>query len=253
MTNETKIKVIAGIALLAVIISLFAGPVPQNPEYHKFADQRAILSVPNFWNVITNVPFLIAGMMGMILTGSGKAPGGLPELKHIYFLFFLGVFATGLGSAYYHLNPINETLVWDRIPIAVSFMAFFCVIAGENISTALARKLVWPLIVLGIFSVFYWYITEKLGSGDLRLYGLVQFLPILLVPVILLLFKPRLTPVAYIWAVLAAYLIAKIAESLDRPIYEAGQIMSGHSLKHLVAAFGTFMFYIGLRRRKVAS
>lgn len=253
MTKATKIKVIAGMALLVVTSSFFAGPIPQNPEYHRFADQRAILSVLNFWNVITNVPFMIVGAMGMVLIGSGKAPGGLPELKHVYFLFFLGVLATGFGSAYYHLNPTNETLLWDRIPMTVTFMAFFCVIVGEHISAAMGKKLVWPLIALGIISVFYWYATEKSGSGDLRFYALVQYLPVLLVPVILLLFKSRLAPVAYIWAILAAYLAAKIAESLDRPMYAVVHAMSGHPLKHLAAAFATFIFYIALRRRKVAS
>lgn len=251
MTKATKIKVIAGTALLVVIISFFVGPIPQDPEYHRFADQRVILSVPNFWNVITNVPFIIVGVMGMVLTGSGKAPGGLPELKHAYFLFFLGVLATGFGSAYYHINPTNGTLLWDRIPMTVTFMAFFSVIVGEHISAAAGKKLVWPLIALGIFSVFYWYATEKSGNGDLRFYALAQYLPVLLIPVILFLFKSKLAPVAYIWAILAAYLAAKIAESFDRPIYAAAHVMSGHPIKHLAAAFATFIFYIALRRRKV--
>jgi len=159
MTNETKAKIIVSIALIAVIIMSFVGPVSQDPEYHEFADQRVMLSIPNFWNVVTNVPFVVIGVMGVLLLGSGKAPGGLPELKLIYFLFFLGILATGFSSAYYHINPGNETLVADRVAMTVVFMAFFSAIVGEHISPDLGRKLVWPLIVLGIFSVLYWIET----------------------------------------------------------------------------------------------
>jgi hypothetical protein len=217
-----------------------------------FADQRAILAIPNFWNVVTNVPFMIVGIMGMVFVAFRGTTGGFPELRTVYFVFFLGVFATGFGSAYYHYHPTNETLLWDRIPMTITFMAFFSAVTGEHVSAPASRKLLWPLIALGIGSVLYWYATEKSGSGDLRFYALAQYLPVLLVPVILVFFKARLIPVAYLWAVAGSYLVAKIAETLDRPLYAAGHLLSGHSLKHLAAALGTYIFYIALRRRKIA-
>ena len=41
---------------------------------------------------------------------------------------------------------------------------------------------------------------------------------------------------AWLWATLALYLVAKQAESHDRALFEASGLLSGHSLKHLVAA-----------------
>jgi hypothetical protein len=249
--NGIKYFILIGVILIAIVGSIVIGPVAQNPDYHVFSDQRTILSVPNFWNVVTNFPFVVVGIMGMILTGFRTPQGGLPELKWIYLLFFLGVFATGLGSGYYHYSPTNETLVWDRIPITVSFMAIFCAIVGESISLNLSRKLILPLLVLGVSSVIFWYISEKHGVGDLRLYALVQYFPIVLIPLILLFFNSRLTPLAYVWAVLGCYVIAKIGESLDGWIYSAVRIMSGHPFKHLAAAFGTYLFYRALQKREI--
>jgi hypothetical protein len=251
MRTDAKHIILFSIVAAAIAGVLFFRPIPQDPAYHVFADQRAMLAIPNFWNVVTNVPFIIVGTMGVVLVALREMAGGLPELRKEYFIFFLGVCATGLGSAYYHYHPTNDTLLWDRIPIAVTIVAFFSAVVGEYISAATSRRLFWPLIALGIGSVLYWYLTEKSGSGDLRLYALVQYLPVLLFPVILVLFKARLVPAWYLWAVAGSYPAAKIAEMLDGPIYAAGCLLSGHSLKHLVAALGTYLFYIALRSRKV--
>ncbi len=252
MRTDVKQLILLSIVAAAIAGVFFIKPIPQDPAYHVFADQRAMLAIPNFWNVVTNVPFIIVGTMGMALVASRGTVGGLPELRTEYFVFFLGVCATGLGSVFYHYHPTNDTLLWDRIPIAVTLVAFFGAVVGEHLSAATSRRLFWPLIALGIGSVLYWYITEKSGSGDLRFYALVQYLPVLLVPVILALFKARLVPAGYLWAVAGSYLVAKIAEMLDGPIYATGRLLSGHSLKHLVAALGTYLLYLALRRRKIA-
>ncbi len=251
MRTGAKYIILFSIVAAAIAGVFVSGPIPQNPAYHVFADQRTIATIPHFWNVATNVPFVLVGLMGMLLVSLGETPGGLPELREEYFIFFLGIFATGLGSMYYHYHPMNATLLWDRLPIALTFMAFFSAVVGEHVSLSLSRKLFWPLIALGIISVLYWYATEQGGGGDLRLYVLVQYLPVLLIPVILLLFKPNLTPDTYLWMVCGSYGIAKIAESLDKQIFATGYIVSGHSLKHLAAAFGAYVFTIALRRRTI--
>ena len=251
MRTDVKQIILFSIAAAAIAGMFLTKPIPQDPAYHVFADQRAMLAIPNFWNVVTNIPFMIIGTMGMVLVAFKGTAGGLPELRTEYFGFFLGVCATGFGSAYYHYHPTNGALLWDRFPIAITIVAFFCTVVGERISATTSRKLFWPLIALGIGSVLYWYTTEKSGSGDLRFYALVQYLPVVLVPVILMLFKARLIPAAYLWAVAGSYLVAKIAEVLDGPIYAAGLLLSGHSLKHLVAALGTYLFYTALRSRRI--
>lgn len=243
-----KLTIFFSVIFIAFIGAAIIGPIAQDPDYHKFADERTILSVPNFWNVMTNIPFVIVGLMGMTLLARGRATRGLPELRPIYALFFLGVFASGLGSVYYHYHPTNETLLWDRIPMTVSFMAFFSVVVGEHISIRVSRIIVVPLLALGIASALSWYVTEANGNGDLRGYALVQYLPVVLIPIILLLFESRLRPAAYIWAVLGAYVAAKIAESFDRPLFAALHIFSGHSVKHLAAALGAYVFYRAIQK-----
>ena len=119
-------------------------PIAQDPGYHNFADRRDLLNIPNFFDVISNLAFVIVGVMGMRLIGSGLATGGLPELKAVYMTFFIGVFLTGFGSAYYHFHPDNQTLLWDRLPMTIAFMALFSAIVGETISSQIALKYLSP-------------------------------------------------------------------------------------------------------------
>ena len=253
MLADNRLKFIVTIAAIITIAVFSMEPINQNPDYHNFSDQHATLNIPNFYNVLSNLPFVIVGIMGMRLVGSGRATGGLPELQTVYMTFFIGVFLTGFGSAYYHYHPDNQTLLWDRLPMTISFMALFSAILGEYISSQIALKLFIPLMLSGIASVVYWYASELNGHGDLRAYVLVQFLPVLLIPLILWLFNSRLNGNKYIWGVIAAYAASKLLEFFDAQIYNALNVISGHSLKHLIAAFATFIFYRALRDRQMMS
>ena len=235
-----------GITALVVIL---VPSVSQDPEYHNFKDHRNILGIPHFWNVVTNLPFLVLGVIGFFKIQKRELTGIIPELFSAYLTFFMGLVLTGLGSAYYHLNPSNSTLVGDRMGITITFMSFFVLIYGESISTKTASKLLVPLILLGLASVVYWNITENLGIGDLRFYSLVQFLPMFLIPLMLLLYGSCLSGRRLIITIILIYGIAKIAELYDHQIYDLIGF-SGHSLKHLTAAFGAFLFLKGLELRK---
>ncbi|MDP1664868.1 MAG: ceramidase domain-containing protein [Methylobacter sp.] len=250
MLADNRLKIMLAI-IAAAIIAIFSGdPIAQDPAYHNFADQRRIFNIANFFNVLSNLPFVIIGIMGVRLVALRKATGGLAELQAMYLTFFVGVFLTGFGSAYYHYQPDNQTLLWDRLPMTIIFMALFSAIVGEYISTRLAWKLFIPLLVLGIASVIYWYVTELNGHGDLRAYALVQFLPVLLMPLILWLFDSKLDNGTYIWGIIGAYTASKLMELFDAELYRIIGLLSGHSLKHLVAAFGTLIFYWSLRKRR---
>jgi hypothetical protein len=163
--------------------------------------------------------------------------------------FFAGVFLTGLGSIFYHWNPSNETLLWDRLPMTISFMAFLSIIIGEHIEPKMGHWLLWPFIFLGISSVLYWYTSELQGHGDLRPYIIVQFLPMLIIPLILLLLPSRLSKVVYLWLVVAAYALAKLMELLDQSIFDILGAVGGHPLKHVTAAAGAYVFYLALKHR----
>lgn len=250
MHIDKRLKILLAIIVAASIAIFNIEPIAQDPAYHDFADQRRILGIANFFNVLSNVPFVITGILGIRLVASHKATGGLLELQAMYLTFFVGTLLIGFGSAYYHYRPGNQTLLWDRLPMTIAFMALFSAIVGEYISTRLAWKLFIPLLILGITSVVYWYVTELNGHGDLRAYALVQFLPAFLIPLIQWLFDSKLNGDKYIWGIIGAYAVSKIMELFDAGLYSIFGMLSGHSLKHLLAAFGTLIFYWALRERR---
>ena len=238
------------VTLLGVAIMPWLPPMPQSPAYHQFADQRSILGVRHFFNVISGLPFIAVGVAGLIALFKPVKPVIVNEITGAYRLFFAGVLGVGIGSGYYHWAPENDTLFWDRLPMAVAFMAFFTIILGEYVSIKLAEWLFYPLVLIGIFSTSYWYWTELQGRGDLRLYGLVQFVPFLLTPMILWLYQGRFTQGGYYWLFFGLYALAKVFERFDDEVYSILLGVSGHTLKHLLAALGCALFLVQLKKRR---
>jgi len=235
-----RLLAVAVLGSLALALSL--PPLAQDPGYHAFADRRVFFRIPNFWDVVSNVPFLLVGMAGMRFCLRSDLPDG----KAGWLALFAGVFLVGMGSGYYHWDPKNATLVWDRLPMTIAFMGLFVAILGEYVRAQLVRGLLWPLLLLGACSVLYWRWTD-----DLRLYVWVQLIPVLTIPIVMLLFPARhsrswLLPVALGW-----YALAKLGEAHDAGLFELtrGQF-SGHSLKHVLAAAGCLTLLWMLRTRK---
>lgn len=251
MNRNTATLVIVGIACLCIVLMAFVPRIPQDPAYHLFADQRTLAGVPNFWNVMSNIPLLLAGLFGIAVATRPNRAGGLDELRGAYFAFFVGAALSGPGSAWYHLAPANDTLVWDRLPMSIAFMAFFAIIVGEYISPRAGRRLLWPLVACGIMSVVYWGYSESIGEGDLRPYAIVQFLPVLLIPLIMIVMRSPFSRNTYIWAILGSYVVAKLAEALDAWVFRTG-LISGHSIKHLAVAAAPLVLAIALHRRRRA-
>jgi hypothetical protein len=228
------------------ITDLLSSPIAQDPAYHLFADYRTFLAVPNFWNVMSNVPFIVVGALGfrfsLRITND--------PLRNAWLVFFAGIFLTAFGSGYYHLAPDNDTLAWDRLTMTIGFMSFVAIVIGEYVSVAWGRRLLVPLLATGAASVFYWVYTESLGAGDLRPYALVQFLPMLLIPLVVIARRSRSDLGPYIAWMIAFYVAAKVAEHYDAEIFAAGTLLSGHSLKHIFAALAPACLLFGLRRRR---
>lgn len=245
------IKIFALLCLTATVGIAFVPAIPQDIHYHTFADQRGFWGIPNFFDVLSNLPFVIVGAVGLWVLRSGVPAGGSAGLLLHYRIFFVGVLLTGFGSAYYHWAPDNYTLVWDRLPMTIAFMAFFSALVGESLSLRAGRQLLWPLIILGLISVVYWHFTEQVGRGDLRPYVLVQFLPIVLTPYILLAFPSPFRSNIHLWYLVACYLLAKVLEALDVFWFSFGGLISGHSLKHLAAALATYWLLHALLHRKI--
>ena len=64
MKRPTRLLIITGLALALLVVALLLPPMPQDPEYHNFADRRMLLDIPNFFDVISNLPFLLIGALG---------------------------------------------------------------------------------------------------------------------------------------------------------------------------------------------
>lgn len=228
-------------AVLAAVVGAFArAPLAQWPEYHDFADTRTILGLPNALDVVSNLPFAIAGVLGLVAMFTRRArEAAAPAWERLpWATLFLGVALTAPGSAWYHLAPDNARLVWDRLPMTVAFMGLLSVVLAERVSLTAARRLFPALVLLGIASVLYWDWTEQAGSGDLRLYGLVQFGSLLVVLLSVLLYPARAPGGSWLWAAMAFYALAKLLEATDARVYALGQVFSGHTLKHLAAGAG---------------
>ena len=187
--------------LLATLIGLTWAlpPMPQPPEYHRFADQRSCLGLPNCLDTASNAFFLLAGLTGLhfLLGPSARRAFIEPREALPYALFFFAAILIGLGSGWYHLAPDNGRLLWDRAAIALAFMAWLTAVLCERVGPRAGLRLLPLLVAAGLGSVAYWHLSEARGAGDLRLYGLVQITPMLLIPLLLLLIAAGLGSVAY--------------------------------------------------------
>lgn len=242
MSHQNRIGILVLLTALAIAgVYLFVAPIPQDLQYHDFVDRRLVLGMPRFGDVISNAPFTLTGVLGLgaLYLGWFGAPVQDASARMPYAVFFLGVLLVGPASGWYHADPNNETLLLDRIFLTVAFMGLVAAILADRVHHDWSVR--WGLLLLaaaGAGSVAAWSIGEARGAGDLRAYFLVQFLPLVAAPVILWLFPGGArVKTGHIGLAIFVYALAKIAELLDREIFDlfAGAI-SGHSIKHLLAA-----------------
>lgn len=228
--------------LAAVFVAL--APIPQDPAYHNLADNRTFLNVPNFLNVATNLAFLVIGLMGLVLCLGRRIDGAARS----WTTFFFGTLLVAFGSAYYHWNPNNQTLVWDRLPMTIAFMALFAGLIAEHVRPEIERTTLRVALAVGIVSIGWWHYTD-----DLRLYAWVQFGPLLAIVYLLIAYRGRYAHRIYLLWGLVFYAAAKVFEFGDSAVYSAtDHAISGHSIKHLLAAVSPYCIYLMLRKRSEA-
>ena len=234
-------SLIASMIVVSFVCLFFIKPIPQDLSYHLFADKRTILGISNFFDVISNLPFFFVGLLGCITI---YKHWGISQ-SWSWLVLFLAVLLVALGSAYYHLSPENKTLTWDRLPMAIAFMALFVIVLTDYVNNRLEKWLLFPMCLLGMFSVIYWHMTD-----DLRIYAWVQFVSMALLLIIIFVYKPTNLRTQYLLFAFFFYILSKTTEYFDEPIFDLStQVVSGHTIKHLLASIATFFFYLLLKHR----
>jgi len=155
-------------------------------------------------DVISNIGFVIVGIYHIV-----------------HFDAYIGAFSilVGIGSTYYHLNPTMDTLLWDRLPMVLEMAYILHSILDVNF---------WLVFILGLDVVLYWYYTM-----DLVPYAAYQMAPCILFMVY---GEYGMRPAMFY------YILAKMCENYDIRIFNYTKgIVSGHTLKHLYAAYAIYL------------
>jgi hypothetical protein len=239
-----------GLAAAGLLVCALVPRVAQDPAYHRFADGRRMCGVPYCNDVLSNAPLVVVGLCGLAVLRRRPAAARPGPERAAWTVAFLGVALTGFGSAYYHWNPTNATLAWDRLPMTVVFAGLVAAQLAERLGPAVGRVALPSLLLFCPATVAYWAWTESRGVGDLRWYAYAQFFPLLFVPALWATSPRRYDRTGDLVAAAVWYAVAKAAEALDRPIYDAlGGFLSGHTLKHVAAAVATACFVRHVARR----
>ncbi len=212
---------IIGILAMATVI-VAPHPIPQDQRYHHFADTRPFAGIPNFANVASSVLFVVPGLVGLAT---------LPRLRRdgVVVILCVGAMVTGAGSAVYHWNPSDASLVLDRLGIVIVIAAFIALLMAE-FDVADSRLAFSILLLAGISSLLCWVYL-----GDLRPYGVFQGFPLILFLVGSVFFPRMHARHGMLWLATIGYVLAKVCEFLDQTVYGMGGVVSGHTLKHVLA------------------
>jgi len=243
---------VVAFTLLAVAAAFLLPPLPQPLDYHDFADQRGALGIRNFFDVVSNAAFLLAGLAGLFVVFSGRARFEFPAERWPYAVFFVGVLLTAAGSAWYHLAPGNETLFWDRLPMTIAFMGLISSQVVERISVRAGLVLLGPMLLAGLASVFYWIATERAGAGNVLPYALLQGYAVFVMLVMAALLRSRYTRANDLYFIFGWYVLAKLLEFFDAQVLAYSHLVSGHTLKHVAAAVAGLVVCRMLTQRTLA-
>ncbi|RDS86779.1 ceramidase domain-containing protein [Dyella psychrodurans] len=235
---------LAALGALLLILAFVLHPFAQPQSYHDFADTRGWLGIPNYGNVASNVMFLVVGLIGLAAMRAPAVRAMESAPRHAYGLMFLGLVFTAFGSAYYHWAPSDLRLVWDRLPMTVVFMPLMAATFAERLRLR-SDLLLLVLTPLGVGSVVYWKYSDNLMP-----YLLAQGGAVLLILLAMALLPTPWTERRMLWPALLCYAVAFVSEKLDLEIFRwTTGIISGHTIKHLVAA-AAFYFILRMLQRQ---
>jgi hypothetical protein len=243
--------------LLALALALVWLPaLAQDPDYHRFADDRSWLGIPNFADVMSNLAILLAALWALgVIRGAAAPSERFRTVREYQFalICFVALALTAFGSAWYHLAPDNARLFWDRLPLGLAFTSVPALLIAERVSlTRMDAAMLMLWVLVGPASVLYWHLGELAGQGDLRPYFLLHVFMFLLPPLLIALPSPYTHRRSYLAAYLL-FVVAMVCDWLDDRIFQiASGLISGHTFKHLFMglAIAVLAHMFAIRRRR---
>ncbi|KAG5030821.1 hypothetical protein AAZX31_06G048400 [Glycine max] len=237
--------------LCCMCLIFFTPRIPRSPKHHQFVDMRNLLDspgVPNTLNVMTNFPFLVVGVLGLVLA----LEGGVFNISSqgevwTWALFYAGIAGVAFGSAYYHLKPDDHRVLWDTLPMMVAFSSLLSSLVVERLGQRIGLCCMFALNLAAFLCVVY----ERIYN-DIRFCMMFQLTLPLAIPVIAVLYRSKYTHSRYWFISTGIYLLAKFEGATDRKLYHVNNyIISGHSLEHLCLALIPILLSVMLIHREL--
>jgi hypothetical protein len=239
--SKSEISFLTGLIIL-ILLAIFLPSIGQNQNYHNFADQRVLFGVNNAFDTLSNLAFIIVGALGLVNFYNNQYIKISNSFSVILNLFFISIILTGLGSSFYHLSPNDFTLVFDRLAMSLVFASILAMLTYLKISSRFGLHTLAELLILAPLTVLIWKF-----NGNLTPYVVLQFGGIILVILTLLLTKTRMQGPCFT-SLIILYGAAKLVEFYDEKIFNLSQnLISGHTLKHLIAALAVIIFISPLK------
>lgn len=242
-TRFTRLETCLLVALaVALLVAAWGPAIGQTPHYHAFADQRGWWGIPFAMDVLSNVPFAVAGAWGLWALRRlpcdeiASAQTAAPAHKPLAAVFFAGLVLTAMCSSFYHWCPDNAGLAVDRLGMVVAFAGLMGLTVADRVSVRTAWLVAAIVLVLGPLTVAVWASSDNLLPWAVLQGG----------GMVLVLLLALCKPLTGAWGipmgwVIAAYALAKVLELEDHFVFEWTQgLVSGHSLKHAVAALAAW-------------
>ncbi|MBT4066838.1 MAG: hypothetical protein HOE76_06435 [Euryarchaeota archaeon] len=242
--NAKQLYIASLLSFIAIAIAY--GPIPQPQEYHDFADDREFWSIPNTFDVMSNLVIIFPGIVGLAFVHERRGSSDIPvDETSIHITLFAGMILTFAGSVWFHLDPNDSTMFWDRLGMSVVIGSCISLIINDMLDRNLAAKIHIPILLASIISVIWWPVFD-----DLRIYFIVKHQPFIIFP-ILLLFGTRLYNKisGYYWG-LSMFALATLFEFTDQLIFNLTGFISGHTLKHISAGIGLWFLMVMVRDRQ---
>ena len=244
--SEMSVKRLYLVSLLVFIaVAITYGPIPQPQDYHDFADDREFIGIPNALDVMSNLVIIYPGIVGLAFVHERRKNPQVPDDEtSIHITLFAGMILTFAGSVWFHLDPNDSTMLWDRLGMSIIIGSCISLIINDLWDRGLAGKIHIPIIVASIISVVWWPVFD-----DLRVYFIVKHHPFILFP-ILVVFGTKLYDKisGYYWG-LSMFVLATIFEFEDEAIFQITGFISGHTLKHIAAGIGLWFLMVMIRDR----